>query len=326
MSTKLRDSNVELLRIVAMLLVMLIHANFKSLGYPSHEELAASPIDSFVRFFIGALSSVCVNVFVLISGWYGIRFKLSGLGKLLFQTLFFIILLAPLLFVWKTQPMDFVHSLASNYWFVTAYILLLILAPALNAFAEQTSKTMFKTVLIILFIYQILVSYIGNSAWYDDGYSPLAFLFLYLLARYMRVYPPRWSKLNKYTDLLIWAGLSLFIAICSITLLHLQMGGGRMYNYTSPIIVASSAYFFLFFTKIRIRSKAINWIGKSAFAAFLLHMHPLLFDHCYANVISNWHMSLSLPLTYALIAAYIILIFFVAILLDKIRQGVYDML
>ena len=251
---KTRDSNMEMLRIVAMLLVMLIHANFKAIGNPTHEEWTAVPVDTFVRFFVGALSSVCVNVFVLISGWYGINFKLSGLGKLLFQVLFFVILLMPLLLMWRTSPLEFLHGLIKNYWFVTAYILLFIFAPALNAFAEHADRSLFKTVLIILFLYQTLVSYIGNSAWYDDGYSPLPFVFLYLLARYMSIYSPRWCRLSKHTDLSSWVILSFFVATCSISLLHLQMGGGRMYNYTSPIIIASSVFFFLFFTKLSIWS------------------------------------------------------------------------
>lgn len=322
----LRDSNIELLRIVAMLLVMLIHANFKVIGNPTYEELVASPADTFGRFFVGALSSVCVNAFILISGWYGINFKLSSLGKLLFQVLFFMVLLSPLLMMWKTDKVVLLHTLTSNYWFVTAYILLFILAPILNAFADHADKFLFKTVLIALFIYQILVSYIGNSAWYDDGYSPLPFLFLYMLARYMRLYSPRWCHLKKHTDILIWGGLSFAVAVCSITLLHLQMGGGRMYNYTSPVIVASSVYFFLFFTKLNIDSRPINWIGKSAFAAFLLHMHPAFFDHYFAYVISDWCMSQSYISAYVYTISYIFILFLFAILIDKVWERLYLLL
>ena len=322
-TSTLRDSNIELLRIVAMLLVMLIHADFKAIGNPAFEELVTAPADTFGRFFVGALSSVCVNAFILISGWYGINFKLSGLNKLLFQVLFFMVLLSSLLLIWQTSSVALLHALASNYWFVTAYILLFILAPVLNAFADYADKSLFKMVLIILFLYQTLISYIGNSAWYDDGYSPLPFLFLYLLARYMRLYSPRWCLLKKHTDMLIWVGLSLAVAVCSITLLHLQMGGGRMYNYTSPVIVASSVYFFLFFTKLNIASRPINWIGKSAFAAFLLHMHPLFFDHCFACVICGWRMSQSLLSAYVFTIGYIFILFFVAILIDKVRERLY---
>ena len=46
-----RDSNMELLRIVAMLLVMIVHADFASLSVPTIEQCNASPLISFMRFF-----------------------------------------------------------------------------------------------------------------------------------------------------------------------------------------------------------------------------------------------------------------------------------
>ena len=46
-----RDSNMELLRIVAMLLVMIVHANFSALPIPSYEEANNEVISSILRFF-----------------------------------------------------------------------------------------------------------------------------------------------------------------------------------------------------------------------------------------------------------------------------------
>ena len=62
---KTRDSNMELLRIVAMLLVMIVHADFMALGAPTMEDMSEAPMDTFMRYLIGGMSSVCVNVFVL---------------------------------------------------------------------------------------------------------------------------------------------------------------------------------------------------------------------------------------------------------------------
>ena len=41
--TKERDSNFELLRIVAMLLVLLVHANYFSLGDVTRDEIISTP-------------------------------------------------------------------------------------------------------------------------------------------------------------------------------------------------------------------------------------------------------------------------------------------
>ena len=86
---KERDSNLELLRIIAMLLVLLVHANFLSLGAPSAGEIFYSPVSSFFRFFVEALAIICVNVFILITGWFGIRPKVSRFCALIFQVFFY---------------------------------------------------------------------------------------------------------------------------------------------------------------------------------------------------------------------------------------------
>lgn len=86
---KNRSSNFELLRIVSMLLVMVVHANFSTIGAPTIEDWNVAPHITFVRHFVESLSIVCVDVFVLISGWFGIRFSMDRLKKFVFQILFF---------------------------------------------------------------------------------------------------------------------------------------------------------------------------------------------------------------------------------------------
>ncbi len=46
-----RNSNIELLRIIAMLLVMVVHANFKALDVPAVQEFDEFPVKSFFRVF-----------------------------------------------------------------------------------------------------------------------------------------------------------------------------------------------------------------------------------------------------------------------------------
>lgn len=63
-----RASNMELLRLVAMFLVMVTHAVHLSLGILTSEKWFGSPLPTFLRMFVSQCSFVCVNVFVLISG------------------------------------------------------------------------------------------------------------------------------------------------------------------------------------------------------------------------------------------------------------------
>ena len=71
-----RDSNMELLRIIAMLLVMVVHADFRALCIPVFEEVQTNPFSSSFRFLTESFSIITDFVYVLLSGFYVINYKL----------------------------------------------------------------------------------------------------------------------------------------------------------------------------------------------------------------------------------------------------------
>ena len=89
-----RNSSIELLRIIAMFLVMFTHANFLSgaIPFPSRDSLLngnfLSPVLSFLA---QTISTPAVDLFVLISGYFGIKYSRKKLGSLLFTVFFFLI-------------------------------------------------------------------------------------------------------------------------------------------------------------------------------------------------------------------------------------------
>ena len=72
---------MELLRIVAMVLVLVVHACDASFGAPAKMQIAETPLISTVKLFMESIVIVCVNLFVLLSGWYGIKAKKNSLLK-----------------------------------------------------------------------------------------------------------------------------------------------------------------------------------------------------------------------------------------------------
>lgn len=86
---KERLANMDLLRIVAMLMVLVVHADFIALGVPAVEDLHLNPFGVATRYAIEMFAIVGVDVFVLLSGWFGIHFKVRKLSELLFQVFFF---------------------------------------------------------------------------------------------------------------------------------------------------------------------------------------------------------------------------------------------
>lgn len=327
---KERDSNLELLRCIAMLLVVLVHTGFLSLGLPTQEETFHSPISVFMRFLTQSVSVVCVNVFILLSGWYGIRFDLKRLGKFLFQVLFFSILIYSCLVVihpnvyLNTRSLSMVFMLnGEDYWFVKSYVLLYLFAPMLNAFIEnRDNHKIAKYVLAIFLLFQTIFSWLSIRGAFEleGGYSALSFMGLYLLIRYLRCYGCEPSKYSFKQYISSFCGIVLLNALLAFFLARMNIiVFGRIFTYTNPLVICQSLLLIYGFSQISIKSRFINWIAISCFAVYLTHSNGFLLRPYYGKWIKSLFMTQDTFcfITYATFT--IALIFFVSILLDKIR-------
>lgn len=199
MKGKVRLSNIELLRFFAMFLVLVVHVNFFSLKMPQPSEMVADPINGAARFFFEALSIVCVDVFVLISGWFGIRPSVKGICNLAFQCLFFLVGIYAVTVCLGLSRLSLrgiaeLGLFTGKLWFVKAYLLLYILSPVLNAFVATASRRMYRWVLWGFFGFQSVYGFLTpGAAFFMGGYSTISFVGLYLLARYVKVYQPKWA-------------------------------------------------------------------------------------------------------------------------------------
>lgn len=329
----IRDSNMELLRIIAMLLVMIVHANFRALPVPTTTESNVEVLSSILRFFTESFSIICVNLFILLSGWYGIKLKIERLAEFIFQILFFSIL--GIVIISILEPGE--HSIKKcigkllmvnrwDYWFVKSYLGLYLFSPILNSFVKHATKRQIQIVLILFYLFQTIYGWMfpTGAIYLEHGYSAMSFMGLYLLARYIRLYPFSIWKKSWIFDLLIYSCIVLVTTTITFLLKKYDLPYDRyFYFYTSPLVIIAAVHFLLIFTKIRIKSKVINWIACSCFAIYLLHSNGFLAGPYYDGIILNWFNQLS-TLSFLLhVIPFIILVFVIAILLDKIRMFIW---
>ena len=334
--TVTRDSNMELLRIIAMILVMIVHANFRALPVPSVEECCTEITSSILRFFTESISIICVNLFILLSGWYGIKFKSHRLGEFLFQVLFFSILGCALYYAINPFSGNILAPIANilllkqdNYWFVKAYLGLYIFAPVINAFVENVSKEQFRLFLITFFVFQTIYGWISPNAapYFNNGYSTISFMGLYLLGRYAHLHPIKVWQLNKRYDMAIYLAIAIFTTIVAFFVQRYNIPVlWRFYIYTSPFVIISALHFMLFFTKIQFSNKIVNWVASSCFGIYLLHSNSYLAKPYYDNIILNWFENSDRVTFMMKSAIFIITVFVCAILLDKIRGYIWGYL
>ena len=133
-----RLSNFELLRLLCMIMVLNLHS-FS--GYNNGEGFLQA-----LDFFRESTSICAVDTFILISGYFGIKWRKKGIFNLLFQVLFYsftVYGVCVLTGILQFDRSEFFHCFKAFYdsWgFITSYIFLYFVSPWLNAFAKKHEK------------------------------------------------------------------------------------------------------------------------------------------------------------------------------------------
>ena len=140
-----KDKNIsyEILRVVSMLMVITLHYLVK--GGLLRESLVGASASEGVFWFLEAACLCCVNVYVLISGYFltESNFKIEKVIRLWGQVLFYSILVLLVLAV--TGVVDYkdflnLHELLfyfcpvtmGHFWFATTYLIFYIVSPFIH--------------------------------------------------------------------------------------------------------------------------------------------------------------------------------------------------
>ena len=329
-----RQSGIELLRIIAMFLILVQHANGLAIGLPGSSECVGDPANSFLRFFIQSLAIVGVDVFVLISGWFGIRFNLKRLGDFLFQCLFFSIVVASATWLIAGRPEIGIKALAGmiflgkSYWFVKCYLLLYILSPILNSFIETANKRDTGLVLLLFFVIMLMYGWPDSMPEFNFGASSVSFIGLYLLARYVKKYcqgicsRPVWQYAGSYF-------LATFLLAAISFVLYRQEAPSEitrcLFSYVNPLIIAGAMSLVLLFSRMGFSSGLVNKVAKSSFSVYLFHCGPIVWalflaecDHVYRSYDGVGML--------AIMMLFLLAVFAIAVIIDQIRLVFYTLL
>lgn len=318
---QLRLSNIELLRIVAMLMILVLHVQVDGIESTYDDTI---DINHFTSFLFEAISIVGVNLFILISGYFGIHLRRRSVANILFQIYFFGLLgLIGWMAIQGTYAVDtryFIKAIlpvSQTVWFIPSYVMLMLLSPVLNAFCEKydVKKIAQLTIAVYALSYfwtNIMQGTISGFGGYNWGW----FVLLYLTGRIIR----RYTDTHTYKKRYFLAGYVVAtLAIVGIAFLQnrIPIGKSLLWSYDFPLVYISSISLFLCFVKLDIGYvKWINWIAASAFAVLLLHVAPFA---QYVNVNRYLHDNYS-GISYVMLTGAVVIGYFMAaVLIDQLR-------
>lgn len=295
--TKGRQLNYELLRIAAMLMIVCLHYLSKGglLTDPAQESLGAS---DYAAWLIEAFCLAAVNVYVLISGYFGAE-SMDSAGKNVWkrplaiwkQVFFYSAAIGALacLFggVWPDIYTVFTYLfpiVTEHYWFATSYIILCLFMPFLNrGVRELEKKELEKLIGAFLLIFCIAKTVIPMQLpWDNGGYDPFWFVTLYLTGAYIRRYGLPFAA-GKLKSAALYAACALGMFASLLLLRRIYLATGRLeefihyaYTYNHLFCYLGAIGLFACFGFLRIPERArkpIESVAGASFGVYLIHEH-----------------------------------------------------
>lgn len=206
-----RDTNCEWLRIISMLLIVMGHA----VTHGGFEKIPLTA-NGMVAIAMTQGARIGVDIFLLLTGYFSVGKDLSfhKLKSQYLQIWLYSVMITGVMIVIGVIPFG-IKTIASaifpiatsQYWFATCYFLLRLITPALEIFIKNVSEKTYRQILAVLFIAWSVLPQLHLG---EPGYSNFGwFVFVYLLAAYMKLYPKEWME-----KIQIWHGICLFLIIC----------------------------------------------------------------------------------------------------------------
>ena len=280
-----RESSGELVRLVAMLMIVthhwVVHALFPGMLSP---DATGQTWDYSLMLGLGGFFYLGVNMFVLLSGWYTIRLKPRSILNLYTICAAYALVHVVLKVARHGAGMLSAGHVASvllpfshtGLWFIQCYVALMLLSPLLNAALDSMSRRTLLWALGLLGVMSLWFGYLWNIVHMNsDGYTTLQFVMLYLLGGCLRrCCPSDW--LRRRRSLLLWvfvACAALWGMLALLKAWHLPAGFPlplHPFHYNNPLILTASAPLFLCLMSRSFRSRAVNWLAPSCLAVYIV--------------------------------------------------------
>lgn len=285
--SKERDSNLELLRIIAMFLIVAHHSVVNSGITDNFSFIELTPNMIFLQLW-GMWGKTAINVFVMITGYFMCTSKLTWrrFAKMYLETKFYTIVIAIFFSIVRYEPLSlegilrllFGNIREVNIYFIGSFLAFYMFIPFMNTMIEKLGSNLWKLVLSLLGMFMVVGTFFFNAAvfshvsWYAT---------LYFTAAWFRLYPDRYTESRRFIGLVLLVAVLLsYASVVAIDALEHAVGAERGWACSYYLVADSNkllAFFvgtsaFLFFKNLRMRqSRLVNRVAATTFGVLCIH-------------------------------------------------------
>ncbi len=314
---KIRSSNFELLRVVAITGVVIAHL----IGWaPAVAELFSSP--SKQTWFLSTMScagKIGLQTLMMISGYFLVKssFKWQRIFKVWKITWIYSVILMTLGLALgvagftrdKIIPGLF-PVMTGEYWYIPTYIIVILISPVINKFLLETPKKKLMkiclTILVAFYGINFILGIFHIRLDFIMEYRVLTYSLMYLVGGLMRLYPPKIEKTKTLVLLaLTLVGLGVW-RLCMLYLLKFEGANLWVIDDQDVFVFMVALMMFILFMNLKVKnSKLINALGGATFSVYLItenpFVRPLLWKHIDIGTVAGTKMIYLYPFIWSMV-------------------------
>lgn len=326
---KSRNSAFEVLRIVAIIMIIFSHYSFHGEFNFSND---TTPINYLFLKNI-TLGAVGVDLFILIFGYFSIgctSINWNRILKLELQVLFYSILSLLVALVFDKQAItageiarSIFPTVLGRYWFFSAYIVFYFLSPYFNKLLQNMNINQYRKFLVTMFVFWGGVPTITGKTIAGSDFT--LFLYLYSVGAYLRLHGD--FKAERKHGLML-AGVSWGAIISSTILIYLfgeSIGFIRgkesfFVSQTSVLVVGIAIGLLVVAMRTPVFSnRVINTIAGCTFGIYLAHDNALMRHLLWGKLFNN-KLYYDSPLLILHCLGSVFVVFLVCMIVELLRQ------
>ena len=338
-STKIinRNTSIELLRIISMIMIMFHHFAYHGNFEWNFNEVT---LPHLWYDFILMGGKVGVDIFVLISGYFLIEnteklFQPKKLLKFWGQVVFYSIMTYLLSVMLRLNAFEIKQMIKvclpityPGWWFASTYFMLYLIHPFLNKLLHGLSKTEYQYLILMMVLCWSIIPTATTQLF--ESNSLLWFVTLYGIAGYVNLYGGNQKLQSKHYFSLYFMVLFITYTV-STTFLFL---GTKKEEWSThaidffeierlPILLMAITLFMGFVTLKMNYHKWINMIASATFGVYLIHDSSYIRYYLWTNIFKiNQYQDSTFLILYSILVVFILYVS--CTMIDLIRKKLVE--
>ena len=325
MQDQSKNNGIELLRIIAMFMIVVLHI----LGIGQNgiiERVSPNSLQFHMAWMLEITCFCAVNIYGLISGYVlcDKTFRLSRLINLWFSTAFYTIAITVIANICGLKSLT-INSLLDaffpisrqQYWYLSSYCGVLLLAPFLNiALAKVEGREVKKILIPATLVISILPTLFSRDPLSTHvGYSTIWLCVMYLVGGWLKKADIK-SRMKSWWLVAIFGIMVLVTYFSKIILIYITKNWFNIDNecnvlitYISPTIIISSVALFLLVIKgnfSAFQARIICFFSPMTLGVYIIHTNSFIWPRFAQNLAGYFVQYGAVKFIIAILAAVLV--------------------